>query len=90
MIPDIDFTGSASMPTVTMTVKANNFPGGTFLQEDNGTVMRTATLPVQEFTNQLYLRLRGRSFFFRIESSAVGTTWKLGAPRLEVRTDGQR
>jgi hypothetical protein len=90
MIPDIDFTGSGPMPSVTMTVKANNFPGGVFLQEDDGTVMRTASVPVQQFTNQLYLRLRGRSFFFRVESNTVGTAWRLGAPRLEVRTDGQR
>jgi hypothetical protein len=90
VIPDIDFTGSGPMPSVVMTIKANNFPGGSFLQEDGASVMRTASLPVQQFTNQLYLRLRGRAFFFRIESTEAGTTWKLGSPRVEVRTDGMR
>lgn len=90
VIPDIDFRNSGPMPVVTMTIKANNFPGGTFLQEDDGTVMRTASVPVQQFTNQLYFRLRGRAFFFRIESSATGVAWRLGAPRVEVRTDGRR
>lgn len=90
VIPDITFRNSTGSPSVTMTIKASNFPGGTYLQDDFDGVTRTATTPVQQFTNQLYFRLRGRSFFFRIESSQTGTTWRLGTPRVEVRTDGRR
>lgn len=90
VIPDITFRNSTGSPSVTMTIKSSNFPGGTYLQDDFDGVTRTATTPVQQFTNQLYFRLRGRSFFFRIESNQVGTTWRLGTPRVEVRTDGKR
>ncbi|MGC4008866.1 MAG: hypothetical protein QM805_07745 [Pseudomonas sp.] len=75
---------------VTITIKASNWPGGDYLQQDGDPVTRTAVAPVQQFTNRLDLRLRGRSFFFRIESDQVGVAWRLGTPRLEVRTDGRR
>lgn len=90
VIPDVNFRNSTGSPAVTMTIKASNFPGGTYLQDDSAVVTRTATVPVEQFTNQLYLRLRGRSFFFRIESNATGVSWRLGTPRVEVRTDGRR
>ncbi len=90
MIPDINFRTTPQNGSVTMTVKASNFPGGTFLQQDEGQVSRTVSFPVNQFTEQLYLRLRGRSFFFRIESNEVGVQWRLGTPRLEIRTDGRR
>lgn len=90
VIPDVNFRNSTGTPSVTMTIKASNFPGGDYLQDDDGTVTRTASAPVQQFTNQLYLRLRGRSFFFRIESNQTGVEWRLGTPRVEVRTDGRR
>jgi hypothetical protein len=53
-------------------------------------VVKTATLPVERFTDQLFIRIRGRSMSLRIESAQVGTAWRLGSPRLEVRTDGRR
>ena len=90
MIPDINFRTTPEGDAVTMTVKASNFPGGTYLQQDEGQVSRTVSFPVNQFTEQLYLRLRGRSFFFRIESNALGVQWRLGTPRLEIRTDGRR
>jgi hypothetical protein len=90
MLPDVNFRSSSGSPSVLVTIKASNYPGGNYLQEDDGTVMRSATVPVQQFTNRLDLRLRGRSFFFRIESNDVGVAWRMGTPRLEVRTDGRR
>lgn len=90
VIPDVTFGPSSGSPSVLMTFKASNFPGGAYLQDDGSNVSRTATVPVEQFTNQIYLRLRGRSFFFRIESSGAGVYWRLGTPRAEVRTDGRR
>ena len=47
-------------------------------------------MPVEQFTDQIHLRLRGRSFAMRIESTATGVGWRLGSPRLDVRPDGRR
>ena len=51
---------------------------------------RTATVPVEQYTNQLFLRARGRSFALRIDSSSSGTKWKLGTPRVELKRDGRQ
>jgi hypothetical protein len=91
IIPDVTFRDStASSPSVTFTMKARNFPGGNYLQEDDSAVTKTATVPVEQFTNQAFVRLRGRSIALRVESSEVGMTWRLGSPRMDVRQDGRR
>ena len=45
---------------------------------------------VQQFTGQVYTRLRGRQMSFRIESNSIGAAWQLGTPRIDVRPDGRR
>ena len=91
VIPDVTFRDSTSLnPSVTLTMKARNFPGGNYLQTDDETVTRTATAPVEQFTNQVYVRLRGRSMALRVESSETGVGWRLGSPRMDVRQDGRR
>jgi hypothetical protein len=91
VIPDLTFRNStANSPTATMTLKARNFPGGAYFASDNDPVTKTATLPVEQFTNQLFVRLRGRSMSIRVESNQTGTAWRLGDPRLEVRSDGRK
>lgn len=90
MIPDLTFRNSTGTPSATMTIKASNFPGADFSQSDSRVVQKTASLPVEQFTNQLYTRLRGRSFCFRIDSTQAGVAWRLGAPRVDIRTDGKR
>jgi hypothetical protein len=44
----------------------------------------------EEFTGQVYTRVRGRQMIFKMESNQVGTTWQLGAPRIDIRPDGRR
>jgi len=91
LIPDLTFRSSPdSGPTATLTIAARNFPGDAFSGADANPVVKTATLPVERFTDQLFIRIRGRSMSLRIESAQVGTAWRLGSPRLEVRTDGRR
>jgi hypothetical protein len=95
VIPDLTFRNStATLPSATMTVKMSNFPGADFNAAPSGytgsAITRTGTYPVEQFTNQVFTRLRGRSFTFRIDSDGVGVTWRLGAPRLDVRSDGKR
>jgi hypothetical protein len=91
MIPDLTFRGStASSPTANFTIKTRNFPGGAYLNSTESAVTKTASVPVEQFTNQVNLRLRGRSFAMRIESDASGVGWRLGSPRLDIRPDGRR
>ena len=50
-----------------------------------GTTTRTQVSPVEEYTKQLYIRARGRSFAMRVESTALGAKWRLGSPRVDLR-----
>lgn len=54
------------------------------------TAVRTNTFPVEEFTGQVFTRFRGRQMALRISSERVGTSWQLGAPRIDIRPDGRR
>jgi hypothetical protein len=91
MIPDLTFRDSTNAsPQATMTLKARNFPGGAYLQTNSKIVEKTASVPVEQFTDQVHVRLRGRSFAFRIESTDTGVSWRLGSPRVDVQADGMR
>ena len=91
MIPDVTFRGStAASPSANFTIKTRNFPGGDYLQSTEKQVAKTASVPVEQFTEQVHLRLRGRSFAMRVESDDSGVGWRLGSPRLDIRTDGRR
>ena len=92
LIPDLTFDGSTNLssPQATFTVKARNNPGANFNNTQAGTAIRTQATPVEEFTEQLDLRVRGRSFALRVESDALGSKWKLGSPRVDIRQDGRR
>ena len=91
IIPDLTFDGSgATNPQATFTIKSRNFPGVAFSSTDSGDAVRSSSSPVELFTSQLHVRSRGRSFALRVESSTLGTRWKLGSPRVDVRQDGRR
>jgi hypothetical protein len=91
LIPDLTFRNStASTPQATMTLKVRNFPGGNYLSSDESSVAKTASIPVEQFTEQVFVRLRGRSFAFRIQSEETGVGWRLGSPRVDIRPDGRR
>jgi len=92
IIPDITFNGSTALssPSATFTIKARNFPGANFSDTETGTTSRTSTSPVEAFTEKLDVRVRGRSFALRIASDALGSKWKLGSPRVDIREDGRR
>ena len=92
VIPDLTFEGSVnqSTPVANFTLKARNEPGEDYGNTSAGSTTRTATSPVELFTNQIDLRARGRSFALRVDSSATGMKWKLGTPRVNIRPDGRR
>ena len=91
LIPDITFRDSTTpTPKVDFTLKTRNFPGGTYLQQNDSTVEKTASVPVEQFTQDAHVRLRGRSVTIKVQSGETGVGWRLGSPRLEIRTDGRR
>ena len=90
VIPDITFRNSAIGAQATLTVKTRNAPGGNYLQTEDSTVEKSATVPVEQFTQDARVRLRGRSFALRVSSSNTGVGWRLGSPRLDIRPDGRR
>jgi hypothetical protein len=90
LIPDITFRNSSSSPEATFTLKARNYPGGEPFGASNNAVIGTATVPIQIFTEQSFIRIRGRSISLRVASAKVDTAWRLGASRLDVRPDGKR
>ena len=91
VIPDVSFNGSTSVnPDIAFTMKVRNNPGANFHESTSNTTTRTATSPVEQFTEKLNYRLRGRSFALRIDSTSLGTKYKLGTPRIDIREDGRR
>ena len=91
VIPDITFNGSTSVnPDVSFTMKSRNNPGANFNESTSNKAQRSATSPVEQFTEKLNYRLRGRSFALRIDSTSLGTKYKLGTPRVDIREDGRR
>lgn len=90
MIPDINFsTSTASTPEVNMTIRSRDWPGSNF-QNDPSDTQRVIQTTVNNYTNQVYIRARGRQMALKIESDDLGVQWQLGSPRLDVRPDGKR
>lgn len=93
VIPDLSFRSStAANPEVTFTMIARNYNGTqTSTGSDSGDVIRTTNVSGQhDYTDQIFMRLRGRQMALKVESDTLGVKWRLGAPRLEVRPDGRR
>jgi len=91
VIPDVRFDGSTGTdPSLTMTLTPRNQPGNAYESEPAESVIRSATLPVEQYTPMLYVRLRGRQMKLRIDSSDLGVQWRLGVPRVSIRPDGRR
>jgi hypothetical protein len=97
MIPDVSFEGSTGdTPTINMTLFSLNSSGSgrnnpaSESGVNTGTVVRSASSPVDVYTEQIHTRVRGRQISLKIDSSTTGVQWQLGAPRLDLRPDGRR
>lgn len=97
IIPDVTFDGSDSAaPSLDFTVRPRQFPGTAYGSSDSPTVTskqsyaNQRTYNVQQFTEQVYVRIRGRQMAFRVESNDLGVAWQLGVPRIDTRPDGRR
>ena len=75
---------------LSFTVKAKNYSGASYDQTGSGDTQRSSTSPIEQFTNKLDFRIRGRSFAIRVDSSELGCKYKLGTPQIDIRPDGRR
>lgn len=93
MLPDLTFDGSTqnSSPELQITLFGLSNSGSGVTAQKNATVVKGSTFVVtEEFTGQINTRVRGRQMILRSESTKLGTTWQLGATRLDIRKDGRR
>lgn len=96
VLPDLTFETStnsptAQPPTVTMTLFGLSNSGSGVTSSAGAPVAKGATYVItEEFSGQIYTRMRGRQLIFKIESNQINTTWQIGAPRIDIRPDGRR
>jgi hypothetical protein len=91
-------TGEPLTPEVTLTVGVRNFPGAVSSTTnaegestvETVTVTGTTTATINQYTNQVFVRARGRQMNFKIGSTGIGVQWQLGMPRVDARPDGLR
>ena len=97
VIPDVTFDGSnVNQPAVTFSMKPRQNPGALYsataaegvTSAQNYQTQRNYI--VQEFTEIIYTRVRGRQMAFKISSDGLGVNWQLGVPSIDVRPDGRR
>lgn len=93
MVHDVTFrniSDGVNTPTVNITLKMMNYPGTGFTSDSSSQVVKSVTMTVEEFTKKTDLRLRGRAVVLRIDNTTAGSQWRIGVPRLDIRTDGQK
>ena len=101
VLPDLTFSGSQAqgisesitypVPAAAMTLYPMQNSGSGTGNAASGSVVKGSTYNItEEYTGQIYTRARGRQLIFKIASTNLGTTWQLGAPRIDIRPDGRR
>ena len=100
ILPDLTFRNSTvslpDQPQVTMSLiplqnSGSGYNNPTSVGGVNyAAINRIAQVPVEEFTGQVFIRVRGRQLVFKIEGNQLGLAWQLGSPRIDIRPDGRR
>ena len=97
MLPDITFRGSdAASPQVTMSLIPMQNSGSGYNNpislggNADATVTRTSETVIEQFTGQVYVRVRGRQMIMQVSSNQLGCSWQLGSPRIDIKQDGRR
>ena len=97
ILPDLTFSGStAANPQVTLTLTPMQNSGSGYNNpqsvggDANALITRSATVPIEAFTGQVFIRVRGRQMILTMESNQLGCTWQMGSHRLDIRQDGGR
>tara|TARA_R100001510_G_scaffold39166_1_gene35601 strand:+ start:63 stop:1931 length:1869 start_codon:yes stop_codon:yes gene_type:complete len=89
IIPDFKFIEDSNNGSVNVVVKTRNFPGDSLTTNSTNEVSST--------TQQSHIRARARQMALRIESNDDATNdgnlsigWRLGATRIDIKSDGKR
>ena len=104
IVPDLTFRGSSTTgatPQINMYLLPLQNSGSGYndpVESGNQSVGgvsyanmdRIGTYTVDQFTGQVYTRVRGRQMAMKVSSNQIGTMWQLGAPRIDIRPDGRR
>jgi hypothetical protein len=96
VLPDLTFENSVNSPTgalpsATMTLYGLANSGSGVTSTASQPVAKSSTYVItEEFTGQIFTRMRGRQIIFKIGSNQINTAWQLGAPRIDIRPDGRR
>jgi len=96
VLPDLTFenaenTPAGALPAVAMTLQGLANSGSGVTSTASQPVAKSSTYVITEqFTGQIFTRMRGRQMIFKISSNQVNTCWQLGAPRIDIRPDGRR
>jgi hypothetical protein len=97
IIPDVTFDGSSTpTPALDFGLRPRQNPGNNYGTGDSPSVVSAnnynvqRTYNVQQFTPQVYVRLRARQMAFRVESNTLGVAWQLGIPRIDLQPNGKR
>ena len=84
VFPDVSFENSSNdSPYVDITMNVRNVSGGNYLKSSTASYY-------DNDRQQVDFRLRGRQMSFKLSSDLLGTTWRLGSPRIDIRPDGRR
>jgi len=96
VLPDLTFenatsTPAGALPAVAMTLQGLANSGSGVTSTASQPVAKSSTYVITEqFTGQIFTRMRGRQMIFKISSNQINTCWQLGAPRIDIRPDGRR
>lgn len=99
LLPDFTFEGSTGAnPYLTVTVNSRTNLGTTYTSPvDSPSVTNTQhpptppnTYPVEQFTGEIFTRVRGRQMNLYIQSNILGISWQMGTMRIDMRPDGRR
>ena len=97
VLPDLTFRGSTTAnPSGTLTLIPMRNSGSGFEDprsvggNSDSSIVRSATVPIEQFTGQVFIRVRGRQLIMKFESTDLGVTWQLGAMRIDMQPDGKR
>jgi hypothetical protein len=90
ILPDINFDGStAAQPEVKIQLRPRRFPG-TSATASPTDEKRVVEVSANTYTDEIFIRARGRQMGFKVSSTDLGVQWQLGVPRLDARPDGKR
>ena len=92
LLPDFNFNEStAASPTVTMTMRPKRFSGSAYANTASDTQsVISSSATIDQYTEQVFIRARGRQMALKVASEDLGVQWQLGSLRLDVRPDGKR